>query len=1113
MKKANTHFQVNWVLLIVLLLLALKINAQSIASFSPSSGPIGTVVTITGTGFSATPSENSVFFGATGAAVSAATVTELTVTVPIGASYHYIYVTNLTTNLTAYSSKPFNVTYNCGSAVFAAKVDISVGTSPYLVAISDLDGDGKPDLATANASTNNVSALRNTGSSGTISFAASVNFATGATALGVAAGDLDGDGKQDLAVTNQGAATVSVLRNTSIIGTISFAAKVDFAVGTTTSYPFIGDLDGDGKPDLAVANQGAGTVSVLRNTSSGAGNISFAPKVDYTVGASPNFDFIGDLDSDGKPDLAVSNVSSASISTFRNTSVPGTISFAAKVDFATGTIPYGLSMCDLDGDSKLDLVTANWLGNNISTLRNTSVSGTISFAAKVDFGVTLTPHGIAAGDLDGDGRPDLVVTNTAPSNKISVLINTSTTGTISFAPKVDYAVTNNPYGVVTGDLDGDGKLDIASSNTSSNSVSVLRNIGSASSISFISFTPESGPIGTTVTIAGTGFSTTLSDNIVLMGATEAIVSAATATSLTVTVPLGTNYQYITVTNLSTNATAYSQKPFVPTLGCNPATFSPKVDVSGGAMSVEIYDVDGDGKPDLVLPDYFNNVVCVSRNTGTSGTISFAPKVDFASNVQPNDVALGDLDGDGKLDMAVVHTGASSVSTYKNTSIPGSISFEPKVDFAAGTQPDGVKIIDFDGDGKPDIVSANWGSSNISVLRNTTTAGTISFAAAVNFATGVFPNKLDVGDLDGDSKPDIAVTNWNSSSVSVFRNTCSCGTISFAAKVDFATGPIPEYVHIGDLDGDGKRDLALASRNINTVSTYRNLSTPGTISFAAKVDFATGVYPYGVAIGDLNGDGKLDLAVANYTPFSVSTFQNNSTTGTISFGAKVDYTTGAGVAYDVGINDFDGDGWPDLAVSKSNNTVAVFKNTCTLILPIELIAFNAKQSGTEVLLTWNTASEFNNDYFTVEHSTDGTTFEEIGQVKGAGNSNMLLNYSFPDVHPHQGLNYYRIKQTDFNGRGSYSEIEVVEFSEEQMVMRISPNPSTGLFWIELKMPVSAGMNLSITNAIGKTIYTVEHGFSPKSMQFEMNLSNQPEGMYILQLKLPQGIYTKQLIIAR
>lgn len=1085
--------------------------AQGITSFSPESGPVGTSVTINGSGFDATPGNNAVFFGATRGVVTAATSVQLTVTVPQGASYHYIYVTNLITHLTAYSTKPFVVTYDCGSVSFDTKVDFATGISPYMLAISDLDGDGKPDLSTANASGNSVSALRNTSTSGNISFASNVNFTAGSTTLGVAAGDLDGDGMPDLAATNQGTATVSVFRNTSVAGTISFEPKVDFAAGTTTSYLFIGDLDADGKPDIAVANQGAGTVSVLRNTSSGAGNISFAPKVDYAVGASPNFDFIGDLDGDSKPDLAVGNVSSASISTFRNTSVPGTISFAPKVDFTTGTTPYGIIMSDLDGDGKTDLASANWIANNISTLRNTSVTGTISFASQVTFAVTLSPHGLAAGDLNGDGKPDLVVTNTSPSNKISMLQNTSTSGTISFAAKVDYAVTINPYGIITGDLDGDGKLDLASTNTSGSSVSTLRNNGTGALLSFISFSPESGPVGTTVTITGTGFSSASTDNTVLFGATHAVISAATATQLTATVPLGTNYQYIMVTNVVTGLTAYSNKPFITTTGCNPALFEPKVDVSGGAMSVEIYDVDIDGKPDLILPDYFNNIVSISRNTGSAGTISFATKVDFASNVQPNDVALGDLDGDGKLDMAVVHTGAASVSVYRNTCTPGNISFTPKVDFAAGTQPDGVKIIDFDLDGKPDVVTANWGSNNVSVLRNTSSPGSISFAAAVNFATGVFPNKLDVGDLDGDGKPDIAVTNWNSSSVSILRNLCTCGSISFAPKADYTTGPVPEYVHIGDLDGDDKPDLALASRNINTVSTFRNLSTAGTISFAAKVDFATGVYPYGVAIGDLNGDGKPDLAVANYTPFSVSTFQNNSTAGSISFAPKVDYTTGSGVAYDVGIDDLDGDGWADLAVSKSNNTVAVFRNECSLLLPVELLYFSALNTPHNVLLQWSTASEVNNSHFTVQRSTDGSTFENVCQVSGAGDSHSVLKYTATDETPYAGISYYRLKQTDFNGRSSYSPIEVVDFTTAKNTVAIWPNPVSSIINYTLSMTENTTATISFSDMMGNICFNEQISISKGINHGTIDISALTKGIYSVKIIWSKEIYETKIVI--
>src|ERR1019366_823085 len=136
----------------------------------------------------------------------------------------------------------------------------------------------------------------------------------------------------------------------------------------------------------------------------------------------------------------------------------------------------------------------------------------------------------------------------------------------------------------------------------------------------------------------------------------------------------------------------------------------------------------------------------------------------------------------------------------------------------------------------------------------------------------------IGDIDGDGKPDLAIANWNSNSVSVFRNTSTSGTVSFAAKVDFTTGGNPESVSIGDIDGDGKPDLVLANNASSTVSVLRNTSTSGTVSFAAKVDFATGASPHSVSIGDIDGDGKSDLAVANSSSNTVSVFRNTSTSG-------------------------------------------------------------------------------------------------------------------------------------------------------------------------------------------------------------------------------------------
>ncbi|MCA6412780.1 MAG: VCBS repeat-containing protein, partial [Cytophagales bacterium] len=204
----------------------------------------------------------------------------------------------------------------------------------------------------------------------------------------------------------------------------------------------------------------------------------------------------------------------------------------------------------------------------------------------------------------------------------------------------------------------------------------------------------------------------------------------------------------------------------------------------------------------------------------------------------------------------------------------------------------VSIGDLDGDGKADLAVANYNSNTVSVFRNTGSAGTISYAAKVDFATGTNPASVSIGDLDGDGKADLAVANQISNTVSVFRNTGSAGTISYAAKVDFTTGSAPISVSIGDLDGDGKADLAVANYNSNTVSVFRNTGSAGTISYAAKVDFATGSGPYSVSIGDLDGDGKADLAVANASSNTVSVIRNNPVfPQTITFPALSNKTFG------------------------------------------------------------------------------------------------------------------------------------------------------------------------------------------------------------------------------
>ncbi len=872
---------------------------------------------------------------------------------------------------------------------FAAKQDFTTGEWPIAVSIRDINGDGKPDLVVANAGSDTVSVLLNTTAPGatTPSFAAKQNFSTGWSPFAVSLGDLNGDGKSDLVVASSSysyhSTMVSVLLNTTAPGatTPTFAPRQDFVISNLpASYATsvsMGDVNGDGKLDLVVANHNPDTVAVLLNTTvPGATTASFAAKQVFTTGTWPTSVVLGDFNGDGKPDLAVANSGSGTVSVLLNTTAPGatTASFAAKQDFTTGSSPVSVSMGDLNGDGKPDLVVADANSNTVSALLNTSVELALPTVTVTDNGGPYNGSAFAATNATVTGLPpDGVIANFgAASLSYTYYLGATPLGG---APKdpgsytvVAHYTSNNPYYAsadsapvaftitpVALSIKTDNQTAVygaalptltatysgfVNGETSANLTTLPTITTTATASSPISIYPISvgGAVDPDYTISYvTGSLFVIAPPMVSLAAKQDFTTAGLPFSVSMGDLNGDGKPDLVVANSGSNTVSVFLNTTAP--GATTPSFAAKqdFDTGSGPYSVSLADLNGDGKPDLVVANYSSNTVSVLLNTTAPGatTPSFAANQVFTTGSGPFFVSVADLNGDGKPDLAVANRNSNTVSVLLNTTTPGATtpSFAAKQDFGTGSSPRCVSLGDLNGDGKPDLIVANYSSNTVSVLLNTTTPGatTPSFAAKHDFTTGSGPFSVSLADLNGDGKPDLAVANFYSSTVSVLLNTTATGATapSFAAKQDFTTGSGPFSVSLADLNGDGKPDLAVANRNSNTVSVLLNMTTPGTAtsSFAAKQDFATGLAPVSVSWGDLNGDGKPDLATANSSLNTVSVLLN-TTPWVTAFGlaAKQDFTAGSSPV-SVSLGDLNGDGKPDLVVANLNSkTVSVFLNT-------------------------------------------------------------------------------------------------------------------------------------------------------------------------------------------
>ena len=339
----------------------------------------------------------------------------------------------------------------------------ATGNSPDRVAAGDFNGDGIPDLATTNSGSNTLTILLGSGD-GRFTEATGSPMAIGDAPSYVAIGDFNSDGKLDLGVTSFNDSAVTILLGNGD-GTFVPARNSPVTVGHAPVSLAVGDFSGDGIPDLATANVRDNTVTILLGN--GDGTFTQAANSPVTVvGSSPSSVAVGDFNRDGKLDLVVAVAGPNDVSILLGNG-EGTFAEARNSPVPVGLTPYSVVVADFNGDGIPDLVTANdaVVNGNPGTVTILLGSGDGGFteASGSPIPVGMNPLIVTAGDFNADGKVDLAVTNET-SSSVAILLGDGD-GTFTTEPSVHAPPGRFPLSVTSADFDGDGVADLAVTDT------------------------------------------------------------------------------------------------------------------------------------------------------------------------------------------------------------------------------------------------------------------------------------------------------------------------------------------------------------------------------------------------------------------------------------------------------------------------------------------------------------------------------------------------------------------------------------------------------------------------------------------------------------------------
>lgn len=717
-------------------------------------------------------------------------------------------------------------------------------------------------------------------------------------------GDFNGDGKPDLVTLARDLTSGALPFSVSVVlsnGDGTFKPAVLTPVQSGYCFEFlVGDLNGDRKDDVVILHSAdsshpVSSVDVLISNGDGtftAGN-SYSISLSAIAGGT-----LADVNGDGKLDLVVVDQAAPSRVITMLGNGDGTFQAPSSSVLGGACENYlnagNLSIADLNGDGLLD-VACMGNGGELEVYLATSTS---TYAAPVSYW-TVDAHQngdrMTLGDLNGDGRPDIVVPNGTDENITIYMNNGDGTFQTGFYVPVALAATPGgtvgdvaPYAVAIADVNGDGKADIISSNTRSADVTILLGNGDG-----------------TFTTPAVGYAVGGNPN------TAAVVGDFDGDGIPDVVVADNEFSFVYLQGNGDGSfqAAHNYYSPIPDQGNN-----------SFGLSIASGDFNGDGIPDFVTSNWEDSstgiTVFLSRPDGT-----LSPGVNYGSGGGYMSVAVADFDQDGKLDVAAVDMIAGVVRIFSGN---GDGTFAMSGQFLTDSTnmvPEAVVAADFNHDGYPDLAVLNYGTfnptlpseANISILLNNRAGG---FVLAANYPLSgkvSYPSKIVAASLQGNGHADLIVPLEYKPAVAVFS---SNGDGTFQGETDIALDGVAGDIAVADLNRDGKPDLALASAigiDVLLGNGDGTFQTPHL--FVTSLQNETWDLPLTnqVSIADVDGDGLPDLVYANSEFGTVGVLFGN---GDGTFSVPQESPVG-GYPWGLAIADVNKDGAPDVAVAGGN----------------------------------------------------------------------------------------------------------------------------------------------------------------------------------------------------